>query len=197
MKTIRKITGLALFLLLSGGIVQAGEFAVDNTNSLVKWNAKKVTGEHFGKISVKSGNLEVRGNEIKGGSVEIDMNTIVDEDIKNADMGVKLVGHLKSDDFFSVGKFPVSKIELTGSRKLTGNEFEFTGNLTIKGITNPVTFKAASVVDGKLLKTNGTLVVNRAKYDIRYGSGSFFQGLGDKMIYDDFTLEFNLVAEKK
>jgi polyisoprenoid-binding protein YceI len=112
-------------------------------------------------------------------------------------MNSKLIGHLKSDDFFAAAKFPVSKLELTGAKKLAGNDVEFSGNLTIKGITNPVTFKATTVIEGKNLTAEGNLVINRAKFDVRYGSGSFFGGLGDKVIYDDFTLVFTLVATEK
>ena len=122
------------------------------------------------------------------------MNTIVVQDIKDAGTNGKLTGHLKSDDFFGVEKFPVSSLVLTGVKKLSGDNYEFTGNLTIKGITHPLTFTAMSVLKGNSLHSTGKITINRAKYDIRYGSGSFFQGLGDKMIYDDFTLEFNLVA---
>lgn len=194
MKTSVKIAGIFTVLVLSAGISQAGNFVVDNVKSSVKWNGKKVTGEHYGTISIKKGEIEVKNNAISGAKVEIDMNTIVVEDVKDAGTNGKLTGHLKSEDFFGVEKFPVSSLVLTGVKKLSGDNYEFTGDLTIKGITHPVTFTSTSTLKGNSLYSTGKITVNRARYDIRYGSGSFFQGLGDKMIYDDFTLEFNLVA---
>lgn len=200
MKKMKKSV-LLLVLSLMGGIwtgnIQAENYTVDVLKSSVKWDAKKVTGEHHGTIAITSGTLEVKNSMISGGVVEIDMNSIIDEDLKDPGMNARLVGHLKSDDFFSAGKFPVSKLLLTKVKKLANNEFEITGDLTIKGITNPVTFNAVSSISGKTLEASGTLVINRAKFDVRYGSGTFFSGMGDKLIYDDFTLDFQLEALAK
>lgn len=197
MKNIVKIFVFIAAMVAFQTGVSAQQFTVDNALSTVKWNGKKVTGEHYGTIKIQGGTLEVKNSAVTSAQVSMDMNSIVCEDLTDAGVNAKLVGHLKSDDFFSVEKFPVSKLSLTGVKKLTGNEYEFTGDLTIKGITHPVTFKATSALEGKLLKSAGKIVINRAKYDIRYGSGSFFTGLGDKMIYDDFTLDFTLVAKSK
>jgi len=197
MRTIGKFTGLTLILIIWAGFTMAGNFAVDNSKSTVTWIGRKFTGEHTGTIKIQSGSLDVRHKAITGGNITIDMNSITDEDLKDAGMNSKLIGHLKSDDFFAVARFPVSKLELTDVKKLAGNNVEFSGNLTIKGITNPVTFKANTVIEGKILTAVGDMVINRAKFDVRYGSGSFFGGLGDKIIYDDFTLSFKLVATEK
>ncbi|HPT30184.1 MAG TPA: YceI family protein [Prolixibacteraceae bacterium] len=195
MKTIGKISVITLLIIFSAGIVNAADFKVNPAASLVKWNGKKVTGEHYGTISVKSGTLQSDAAGLTGGQVDIDMTSIVNEDLKDAGINAKLVGHLKSDDFFSVEKFPLASLKLTGVKKLSGNDHELTGNLTIKGITHPITFTATVGQEGKALVASGKMTINRAKYEVRYGSGSFFQGLGDKMIYDDFTLDFRLVTE--
>ncbi len=186
----------SLMWLISANLM-ASSFVVDRASSQVKWKGKKVTGEHYGQIRIQSGTVEVNGNAIAAAAVEMDMNSIAVEDLKDEGMNAKLVGHLKSDDFFSVEKFPSSRLELTGVKALGNSEAELTGNLTIKGITHPVKFSVKTVMEGNTLKSSGVITVNRAKYDIRYGSGSFFTGLGDKMIYDDFTLDFSLVANKK
>lgn len=186
----------SLMWLISANLM-ASSFVVDRASSQVKWKGKKVTGEHYGQIRIQSGTVEVNGNAIAAAAVEMDMNSIAVEDLKDDGMNAKLVGHLKSDDFFSVEKFPSSRLVLTGVKALGNNEAELTGNLTIKGITHPVKFGVKTVIEGNTLKSSGVITVNRAKYDIRYGSGSFFTGLGDKMIYDDFTLDFSLVANKK
>lgn len=189
---------VVLFAVIHGaGTLRAETFRVDPVKSIVRWNGKKVTGEHHGTIAIKSGVLDVVNKAVTGGTVEMDMTSILNEDIKDAATNGRLIGHLKSDDFFSVEKFPVSKLQLREIKTLAGNEFEYTGDLTIKGITHPVTFRAVTVAEGNFLKAKGKITVNRAKYDVRYGSGAFFSNLGDKLIYDDFTLDFNIEAEKK
>jgi len=182
---------LALSLTTS---VFAGTQKVDASKSSVKWLGKKVTGEHFGSISVKEGSLEVTGGKVTGGKVVIDMQSLTVEDVKDAGMNGKLVGHLKSDDFFSVASNPTSELVVTKVES-NGNSHTFTGNLTIKGITNPATFTTTSTKDGKSTVYKGTLTIDRTKYNVRYGSKSFFENIGDKAIYDEFTLDFILVVE--
>lgn len=188
---------VVLFAAIHGaGSLRAETFRIDQDKSIVRWNGKKITGEHHGTIAIKSGVFDVVNKNITGGTVEIDMTSILNEDIKDAAMNGRLVGHLKSDDFFSVEKFPLSKLQLREIKNLKGNEVEYTGDLTIKGITHPVTFRAVTVVEGNNLRANGKITINRTKYDVRYGSGAFFSNLGDKLIYDDFTLDFNIKAGK-
>jgi polyisoprenoid-binding protein YceI len=178
-------------------IVNATEYVVDKTTSKVKWEAKKVTGKHNGSISFGNGSVSVTDNKISGGSFVIDMKTIADEDITDEGMKSKLMGHLSSDDFFSVVKFPESNMAIKKVTLVSGEEYRFIADLTIKGITNPVEFNAKVSVNGDKLNAEGIITVNRTLFGIKYGSGNFFQGLGDKVIYDDFTLAFNVIAQKK
>jgi polyisoprenoid-binding protein YceI len=194
MKSIKNLTVLVFLLLGMAGIASAQSFTVNKSNSTVKWHGKKVTGEHYGKINFKSGTIQVSNGQLSGGSFEIDMNSITCDDLTDAGTNQKLVGHLKSDDFFSVATHPTSKMTITGVKKLSGNEYEYTGNLTIKGITNPVTFNASTTVEGSTVKASGKMVIDRSKFDVRFGSGAFFPNLGDRLIYDDFTLDFSMVA---
>jgi len=188
MKTIKFFGLLTLVLVLSTNVF-AETLKVDVAKSTVKWLGKKVTGEHSGNISVKEGTLELTNGKVTGGKVVIDMNSIVDTDIADASMNEKLVGHLKSDDFFGVANFPTAQLVIT---KVDGNNFS--GNLTIKGTTNPTTFTATASKEGKSTVYKGTITIDRSKYNVRYGSKSFFDNLGDKVIYDEFTLDFNLVV---
>lgn len=197
MKNLSQI--FILFFILFGVSVysHAQSFTVNTQQSSVKWNGKKVTGEHYGSINFKSGTLQVKDGQVSGGTFEMDMTSITVEDITDENTNGRLKGHLKSDDFFSVEAHPVSKLNITGVKKLSGNEYEFSGNLTIKAITHPVTFKATTSVIGNTLKAEGIMVVNRARYDIKFRSASFFQNLGDNLIYDDFTLDFKMVAQQQ
>jgi polyisoprenoid-binding protein YceI len=194
MKTTLKFLGTASLVMVFAMQVFAADYKIDKSNSKVKWNGKKVTGEHYGTIDLKSGNLEVDNNKIKSGTFTMDMTTIVSEDLTNESMNKKLVGHLKSDDFFSVDKFPGSTFVIKESEHKSGNTHSITGDLTIKGITHPVTFDSEVVIDGNNLRAKGKIEVDRTMYDIKFRSGRFFSDLGDNLIYDTFTLDFDVVA---
>ncbi len=191
---------LISLIILSFSFVFAGDMVkVDSAMSTIGWLGKKVTGQHTGTINLKSGELKLDDGNLVGGSFEIDMTSIINEDLKDAEWNAKLVGHLKSDDFFSVGKFPVAGFKITEVKAVNkdGNNYHIKGELTIKGITNKIEFPA-KVEKGKAgFTVAAQIVVDRAKFDVRYGSGSFFENLGDKMIYDDFTLDVKLVAATK
>ena len=114
--------------------------------------------------------------------------------LKDDDASEKLEGHLKSDDFFGVEKFPISKLIITGSTSFEKGNGVVSGTLTIKGISNPVEFKAATQKKDDGVWFFANIVVDRTKYNVRYGSGSFFDNLGDKTIYDEFKLRVNLLV---
>ena len=174
MKTINlKSLGILVIALSLTTTVFSATQKVDATKSTVNWNAKKVTGEHHGTIAIKEGNLEVSNGKVTGGKVVIDMQSIADLDLTDPAWNAKLVGHLKTDDFFSVATYPTSELLITKVDG-TGSSRTFTGNLTIKGITNPATFTATSSKEGNVTTYKGTMTVDRSKFNIRYGSKSFF-----------------------
>ncbi len=170
-----------------------GKYKVNSTNSTLTWVGKKVTGEHTGNLAIKNGELEFANNKLKGGSFEIDMTSITCTDL-TGEWNEKLVGHLRSDDFFSVDKYPTSKVAITKVKSKGSNKHEVTADVTIKGITHPVTFMATTQESNGVITATADVAVDRTKYDIKYGSGSFFDGLGDKMIDDEFTLSVSLKA---
>lgn len=194
MKTTFKFLGTAALVFVFAIQVLAADYKLDKSNSTVKWNGKKVTGEHYGTIDLKSGNLQVEDNKIKSGTFTMDMTTIISEDITNESMNKKLVGHLKSDDFFSVEKFPASTFVIKEVKHKSETTHAVTGDLTIKGITHPLTFDTEIVIDGNKLRAKGKMEVDRTLYDIKFRSGRFFADLGDNLIYDTFTLDFDVVA---
>lgn len=169
-------------------------FKVDPSKTTLGWLAKKVTGQHNGTVGISTGELVLDGLAIKSGSFEIAMNSIVIEDIKDAGSNGKLLGHLKSDDFFSVAKFPTATFDLISATPLKGSTYTVKGNLTIKGITNVIEFPAEISFQGKTMTATAKITIDRTKFDIRYRSSNFFENLGDRAIYDDFTLDLNLTA---
>jgi len=181
-----------LVITLSASTLNAQTYMADVKNSTLKWHGEKVTGEHFGTISLKEGMLEMMNDQISKGRFVIDMASITCTDLTDAGYNAKLVGHLKSDDFFGVAKHPEAVIEILKSTRFVNNEVTVDANLTIKNITHPITFKVKR--DG--MAYNAEIVVDRSKYDVRYGSGSFFDNLGDNMIYDDFSMTVRVVMAK-
>ena len=170
---------------------------VDTQNSSVQWKGYKVTGEHSGVVNIKSGQLTFDDNGmLNGGSFEIDMNTITCLDLQGGGKE-KLEGHLKSDDFFGVATYPVAKFVATKviSRGKPG-EFKVIGNLTIKETTKEVKFDTNLTEEGNKVSAIANLRIDRSDFDVRFGSGSFFDGLGDRTIYDEFDLTINLTANK-
>lgn len=181
--------------LLATTMVKDRKLSVNTSTSTVKWHAKKVTGEHYGKVPLSNGVLMLDGNVLKGGSFEIDVNSLTVEDVKDEKSNGRLTAHLKNDDFFATDKFPKATFAITNAKKMAGDKYEIQGDLTIKGITNKITFPATVKSEKSLVKANATIKVDRTKFDIKFRSGNFFQNLGDKTIEDEFTLTVELVAD--
>ena len=194
MKTINlKSIGIFVLAFSLTTAVFAETKKVDVTKSVVNWEGKKIAGAHNGTIGIKEGQLELNNKSLTGGKIVIDMSSMKNLDLTNAEYNGKLMGHLKSDDFFSVATHPTSELVIKKVES-NGNTHTFTGDLTIKGVTNPVTFAATESKEGNNSVYKGTLTIDRSKYNVRYGSKSFFNDIGDKAIDDNFTLDFNLVV---
>lgn len=161
---------------------------VKTDESKVVWKGYKVTGSHEGTIAIQSGELHFNDEVLTGGAFVMDMSTINSTDLQG-EYKDKLDGHLKSDDFFGVAKFPTAKMVFTKVKATGKNSYKVTADLTIKGKTAPVVVNLS--VYGS--KATATLKVDRTKYDVRYGSTSFFDNLQDKAIYDEFDLVADLV----
>jgi polyisoprenoid-binding protein YceI len=155
--------------------------------SNVTWTAKKVTGSHNGNVNLKSGFFNIEDEKVIGGEFVMDMTSISNEDL-TGEYKQKLEGHLKSEDFFGVEKHPTAKLVITNIAEKGNGSYGVLGNLTIKNITKPVTFD----LEMKENSASAKLTIDRSKFDVKYGSGSFFDDLGDKTIYDNFDLEVNL-----
>ena len=192
MNTFFKTLILSLFISTTFG---ATKLAVDSTKSEVNWFATKVTGAHNGKVELKSGTLVMDGNSLEGGEFVIDMTNITCDDIDSKEYNTKFVNHLHSDDFFSTNKFKTAKLVITSSRLGKGGHYDVFADLTIKGIKKPVIFRANVSTKGKIVSADAEIKFNRTHYDIKYGSGSFFKGLGDKMIHDDVVLKVKLTSK--
>ena len=196
MKSFLKLSAvfaLLGFAVMSFNTAELATYSVDLEESVVVWKARKVTGAHEGTVSLKSGGLEFTDGALTGGSFEMDMTTIDCTDLEGS-WKEKLVGHLKSPDFFGVENYPTANFVITKviSRGTPG-EYKIVGDMTIKETTKEIKFNTVIAENGEIKTGTANITLDRSEYDIRYGSGSFFDNLGDKTIYDEFDLEITLV----
>jgi len=168
-------------------VMITGAFDLDSENTEITWVAKKVTGQHNGNVNA-DGRVKMQDNLITGAEIGVDLTTITVLDVKDAESNADLVNHLKSSDFFDVEKHPRAKLTINRAYEIGNDQYEFEGILNIKGIANKVT-GVYSVGEGKIA---GAFEFDRSKFDIRYRSASFFDDLGDKMIYDEVMIGFEV-----
>ena len=168
--------------------------AADATYNIVQdesrliWTGREVsTSTHYGTINFTSGQFEISDGLISQGEFLVDMTSISVQDLTGGSKE-RLEGHLRSDDFFSVESFPTAHLYISSSEVISNGKWMVNGFLTIKDISHPVLFEMVNTEDG----WNANLVFDRSKYNVKFRSGTFFENLGDKLIYDDIELKINL-----
>jgi polyisoprenoid-binding protein YceI len=166
------------------------KFEIVSSQSNIDWVGKKITGAHNGTISIKSGKLLLADGKLTGGTFIIDTTSIKIQDVTDPATNAQFAGHLASDDFFSSDKYPEAVFDIAS---VSGNRID--GNLTIKGITHPVSFDAAITIKGDLLTATGKVVIDRTLYGMKFRSGNFFKDLGDTLIYNEFELNVSITAK--
>ena len=180
-----------MFFMTAFNPIKDDIYTVDVERSTIEWSAKKVGGGHTGTVKIADGNLIYTGKALKSGSFQMNMSSITSDN-------ARVTNHLKSDDFFSTEKNPMSKFEITKVTSAGADRVNITGNLSIKGFTHLVTFPA-TVKQQKdvLVAVASGIRVDRTKYDIKFRSKTFFGDIGDKAIDDEFELSINLTAKKR
>ena len=184
-------------ILLSLPILLSAQTSTLNTEmSKLKWTGKKITNSsHYGSLKFKSGEVMFSDGLIESGKFVVDMTTITVEDIEGNGKS-RLEGHLRSDDFFSVETFPIATLIFTSDGNLNkANQLLFTGNLTIKDSTHPITFLAEINNNDQKLEAIANMSFDRSKYNVRFRSGTFFQNLGDKLIYDEIEMAVSILTQ--
>jgi len=171
-------------------------YQIDKEATVVKWTGKKVGGQHSGKVKVENGTLKTSENNILGGNMVVDMNSITCDDISDAEYNGKLVGHLKNEDFFNTMNFPHAILEIVKVTNKGNGMYHIEGTLTIKGETNKIDFDAKLSAFGDKITGTASVSFDRTKYNVKYGSG-LVGTAKDKMIYDDITLDIEFVANKR
>ena len=197
---MKKVILMMAIILVAQSQAQTSKVApsmVDTDNSSMNWKGFKPTREHFGTIGLSEGFLEINRDKLVGGTVIIDMNSIIDTDMPADDKyNIMLTEHLKSDEFFDVTKYPTAKFAITSVKVMDG-KLSVSGDLTIKDQTHNISFSASlETANGVSTFTSEVFTVNRADYNVTYKSKSFFNDLKDKFINDDFEISF-IVKTKK
>ena len=189
MKTTFKFIITITLTLISISFSYSQSLTANKTQSLIRWYGEELTGKtHFGNLSFKEGQIELQDGLIIGGNFVVNMTSLSVEDLSGG-AKARLEGHLRSDDFFSVDKYPEATLKISQKAKVEGDVQKLYGELTIKGIKHAVDFSII-LVDKKTATAN--LTFDRSKYNVRFRSGSFFENLGDKLILDDIRMEVSL-----
>lgn len=172
-------TGEAVTLTNAEGTV----LPIDTSRSEVNWRGAKVTRAHDGGFNLYDGTVTVSGDQVTGVTVNIDMTSIWSDTNR-------LTGHLKSDDFFSVEMYPDARFEASSFAPTdsAGATHLVTGNLTMRGVTNSVTFPATISVEENMATANADFIINRRNWNVNY------DGEADDLIRDDVRIIFDIVA---
>lgn len=180
----------------SPGHVAGEKYSIDTKESVITWEGSMlldIEEEHKGYVYLSKGELMIEKGQLVGGTAEIDMNTIEYGDKENKNTPIK---HLKSPDYFDVEKFPISTIAITKVESVRDHTVKVTGDLTIKGVTHPVTFPAKMDVKDGIAKASGKLTIDRTEWGIRYASGKFYDTVADQVVSDNIEFHMKIVAEK-
>jgi polyisoprenoid-binding protein YceI len=188
------VIALSVFSFTSSHI---DNFVADTKKSSVKWTGSKVVGDsHYGGISISKGAVMMDHGKLVAANFVIDMKSITCTDIESEKYNQKLIDHLNNEDFFNVEKFPTAEFKLITSKKISEGKHAVTGEIVIKEFRDIVKFDMQSSERNGVISTSGKFTFDRTKFDVIYGSGTFFDNLGDKAISNDVTIEFNIVASK-
>jgi polyisoprenoid-binding protein YceI len=154
--------------------------------------AKSEASSHDGTVKVKSGDMIMKGNNLVGGNFVLDMTSITSTDL-TGEYQQKLNGHLKNGDFFEVEKFPTASFKITSVKKNSDKIYNslVTGNLTVKGKTNTITFPAKIAYSkGVVSLVSDKFSFDRQKFDVAYKST-----MQDVFVKDDIDMLVKVTAK--
>lgn len=194
MKTVSMMMAAITATLLMSFSTPDEKLSVDTGASELKWTGYHLAKSysHWGHINLKSGSVSTDGTKITGGEFVIDMNTISNKDLESKEDNAKLVGHLKSDDFFGIQKYPEAKLVIKKTEKKSGNIYKTTADLTIRGITKEITFDTqVNSISKSALDASAKFRVKRTDFEVMYG-----WSIENAMLDGEFDIEVKLVAKK-
>ena len=192
---MKKLILIAALTIVNLTVTKAqSQLNINLAESTIEWIGEKVTGSHTGNVSLKSAHFIMGDEHIEGGEFIMDMNSIKCTVIENPEYAGKLENHLKDNDFFGTENYPTARFSFA-KVIFDGTSYLITGKMNIKGMSQEITFPAQFHTEKGHLVADAVVKIDRTKHDIKYGSGVFFDDLGDRMILDDFTLNIHLVTQ--
>ena len=167
---------------------------IDIQKSTVEWKAYKLGGSHYGTVDIETGSVQLTDGVLVGGQFTMDMTSMIVTDISGGGKE-SLEGHLSSADFFNTAEFKTADLKITSVNYNDNGRYTIEADVTIKNTTQAVTFEATGNFEDGNFSASAAIKLDRSKFDVRYGSPSFFDDLGDKVIYDDFDINVNIVTK--
>lgn len=174
-------------------------YQIDTQASTAGWTgSKKLVVNYYdsGSIAIKRGEATIVNNALTGGHIVFDMTTINATSTGKGDGQDGLSIHLKSPDFFDVTKYPESKFTITTVQTDAQGKTTLNGTLSIKDVTCPISIPVTVAAQNEGIQIKGVAAIDRSLWNVKYGSESFFDNLGDKVIDDMFTLGFTVLLKK-
>lgn len=169
------------------------KYVVDPTHSSIGFQAKhmmisKVKG-HFDRFNSE---LDINPEDLSGGNIQFEVE-IASINTNNEDRD----NHLRSADFFDAETHPTMKFVATDIKKVDDDEYKITGDLSIRGVTKPVTFDAE--YNGKGTNPWGVEVVafeangkiNRKDFGLNWNSALETGGV---LVSDDIKIHIEIEA---
>lgn len=188
---------------LASAIPSDGRWIVDTSESRIEWTGRNLINKHWGTMALAAGELILRDGLVSEGKFTIEMESIRCADLADSPLHDVLIDHLKDDDFFAVGRYPSATLEIHGSRWLEGaapgaEGLELDGELDLRGVTRPITLRAAAGLtpDGRLA-AQALVTIDRTEWGVLYGSGKFFQFLAGHLVNDQIELQVRVLAQRE
>jgi len=175
-----------------------GKYTLTKEKHTISWEATKITGsKHSGIIKAVNGKFKVEDGSISRGVLSFEMDSFEVTDITGEDKA-DFDGHLKSEDFLDIEKYPVARLDMNGSFIDNNGEMNLSCSFDFHGVVVdyivPFTVEQIKMKGRFGYQINGKFMIDRTKHNITYGSGSVFDDLGDRVINDDVKIGFNFTA---
>ena len=180
-------------------LLPEGEYQIDTDQSIVEWFGRNPNTKHFGTVRISKGQIQIENGNMTG-TVEIDMDSIENINLKGDELQPVLVSHLKSDDFFLVKVFPTAKFIINGGKIdekpfLSLPNYEVSGILDLRGVKADLSFLATIThTDKDGLVAEAHFDIDRTRWNVIYGSSRFFENLGMHLVFDLISFQVKIVA---
>ena len=182
-------------------LLPEGEYKIDTDQSTIEWFGRNPNTKHFGTVRISEGQIKIENGNMTG-SIEIDMDSIENINLKGDELQPVLVSHLKSDDFFLIKAFPKATFiinggELVGEAHMSSPNYEVNGTLELRGVKQDLSFAATiAPADDNGLVAEAHFDIDRTRWNVIYGSTRFFENLGMHLVFDLISFQLRIVAKR-